>query len=661
MSFALECFLDNGAVARNLKLYEVRAQQLEMVKAVEDAIVSEKPLIVEAGPGVGKSLAYLVPFIHWAVTGERRVVVSTYTKALQNQLFVKDLPFLKDALGLDLRYVICMGSDNYVCLKKAAKVPEADLFEGKYHKRQADKIRRWLDTTNTGLVSDMDFSPDARVWDAFRRESDLCRGRRCSYFDDCFYMSSRREQSKAHILIVNHALLFASMGSEVSTLPEFHALVLDEAHTVEDVATDSFGKQFSSFGTEHLMRKIKLFSERTRELSDSTEKMAGKIDGLEKALADFAASSDMFFQKAAEKLPEKDTSGEFSAGDFPHLDISDNAEKLAKALSEIARARDDDDISDSATAYAHRIRDLRDSILAIFTAAPSGWVFWFETRKLKSGRGISFHASPIDIRGRMRQQIFERVCPVVLTSATLSASGRKGDLTFVKQRLGMRECLELVVESPFDYGKNVLFYFPEGIKDPNIDGRAFKQALKDHIISIHDVMGGRIFALFTSYDMLGSVSSGIAAERPDIYVLKQGDMPRYVLLDVFKKNSSSILMGTTTFWQGVDVPGSSLECVIITRLPFGVPSDPINSARIRAIREDGRNPFSEYQLPQAMIMFKQGFGRLIRSHTDRGVFVVLDPRIRTREYGRRFLDYVPNCRLTSDLNEVRAFFDHNHS
>lgn len=656
MSFSVKCFQEKGAIASKLQTYETRLQQIEMVKAVEQAITSGKDLIVEAGPGVGKSLAYLVPFIHWAVTEGKRVMVSTYTKALQNQLFVKDLPFLKEALGLDLRYVLCMGSDNYVCLKKAHKSSQGYLFEGKYHKRQADRILEWIKTTDTGLVSDMEIVPDHRVWDNFKRDSDLCVGRKCPYFDDCFYMISRREQAKAHVLVVNHALFFTSLSSETNLFPDVHAIVLDEAHTLEDVATSYFGKMFSSSGIAYLVDKIRSF------LADEAPRPAGAeypesgAEEVKKGCSDLMAASEVFFAAADEKLFERDSAVEFSPDTLSCDDVLLCAQKLLSALLRMAGKSRENALAETVGPYAGRVKGLCEAISAIFDPPKSGWVFWAQARVSRSARNIAFHASPVDIRDRMKKEVFGSFSPVVLASATLSVSGRSGDLTFIKERLGMDEATELVVDSPFDYGKNVLVYLPHGAADPNADGGAFRRYLKDNIISIYDVMGGRIFALFTSYNMLDSVAAGIAADRPDIDILKQGDMPRYVLLDVFKKNNNSMLMGTTTFWQGVDVPGSALECVIITKLPFGVPSDPINAARIRALRETGHNPFREYQLPQAMIMFKQGFGRLIRSRSDRGVFAILDPRVRTREYGRKFLEYVPECHTTGDLEEVRDFF-----
>jgi ATP-dependent DNA helicase DinG len=656
MHTAKECFCENGIISQKLEFYEFRSEQLQMALAVEDAIEDNKVLVAEAGPGVGKSLAYLVPFINWAVAKERRVVVSTYTKALQNQLFVKDLPLLKDILGVDLRFSLCMGSGNYLCMKKANFLSKDDLFDQKFYSAEVDRIAQWIKTTETGLVTDMDFIPDGRVWEKFRRESDLCYGKRCRHYDDCFFMAAKRQQAESHLLVVNHALLFTALKEGTNILPDFNALVVDEAHTLEDVATGHFGLEFTSQGLGNFMGKvedlIKFSSGKNSAPDGAGEAEALLKDNIEK----LKAAAETFFHKASSVLSGKDGSREFRPEDISCEEILDPLRKTREALFILGDQSEDPDIPEMANVFAERADKMMRSATMIFRDRPEGYVFWAENRGPRPAGAISFNASPIDVSSHMKENIFEKISPVVLTSATLSSSSRKGDFTFFKERLGIYDPLEIAVDSPYKYKENVLFYLPEGIRDPAGDKQAFKEDLATHITGIYDAMGGRIFALFTSYDMLNTVASAISSERPDIYILKQGDMPRYVLLDVFKKNNNGILFGTTTFWQGVDVPGSSLECVIVTRLPFGVPTDPVNSARMRAIRESGGNPFVEYQLPQALIMFKQGFGRLIRGHSDIGVFAVLDPRIRTKEYGKRFLAYIPKCNITKEIKDVKDFF-----
>ena len=658
MSVSTEFFEKDGAMARELEGYEVRPQQLEMVKAVEDAIEGPRNLIVEAGTGVGKSLAYLVPFIMWAVRENRKVVVSTYTKALQNQLFVKDLPFLYRTLGVDFKYVLCMGSDNYVCLKKAQRNSAPDLFESKKKKKQLEKIAEWLTSTETGLLTDMDFVPDKNVWDKFSREADICLGKKCSYNDTCFYRKARARQQQAHVLVTNHSLLFTDMMSDARVLPEFHGLVLDEAHTLEDVATGHFGKEASNHGLVHLAdERFSLVSGKPKAEPGTEERVKEEIKEVKKCVKELREASVKLFSEAEEVFGHEDGVISFEREHFSCENITRPLVALSFSLMGLGRDLAEAEDKEEAHAYAERCNRSAEALDFIFAHESDDYVYWVDIKSWRTGTNYSFHAAPIDISAQMREFLFEKVCPVVLTSATLaSSSGGRVDFSFIENRLGMDDPLELVLDSPFDYANNVLMYMPRQIADPNRDFDVFKQQVIDDIVRIYDIMGGRIFALFTSYEMLNWAAHTIKDRRNDIGILKQGDLPRYVLLDVFKKDRGSILLGTTTFWQGVDVPGSSLECVIITKLPFSVPSDPINAARIRSIQDNGQNPFVEYQLPQAIIMFKQGFGRLIRGHSDRGVVAVLDPRIKTRFYGKEFIKALPRCRHTDNMDQIRDFF-----
>lgn len=652
MSSISKHFEEKGELSRHLPGYEVRPQQIEMAEAVQEAIEGKKHLVAEAGPGVGKSLAYLVPFIKWSVEENKRVAVSTYTKALQNQLAVKDLPFLRKALGIDFEWAICMGSDNYVCLRKAGKVT-LGLFTDKKKRKRLDPVIKWLKKTESGLVTDMDFVPDRTTWGRFSREADLCQGRRCPRFHECYYMRARKLQQEANILISNHSLLFSHLMSEANVLPEFSALVLDEAHTLEDIATVHLGRELSEFALFRQLDNIE--NALVQEEGEDEEAEKGKKDAREK-LERTRILFEEFFKKSSELIPERDTSSAFSRDLFPHEEASSALDRLSSSLVSLSDIVDDEDESEILKVYAERLSLRKEALQFIFCGPEDGYVYWAEIKTLKAGENASFHAAPVEIKKQMRACLFDRVEVAVLTSATLSSSGKRKDLSFIKERLGIESPLELVLDSPFDYKENVLLYLPGGIADPNTGTESFKKDLARNIIDIYDCMGGRIFSLFTSYSMLNSVSDIIEQEREDIELLKQGSLPRYVLLDVFKKNNHTILMGTSTFWQGVDVQGSALECVIVTRLPFAVPSDPITSARIRKLREEGMNPFTEYQIPQALIMFKQGFGRLIRSHSDRGVFTVLDPRVATKEYGSEFLSSIPPCSTTHQLEDVKEFF-----
>ncbi|MEA3489220.1 MAG: ATP-dependent DNA helicase [Candidatus Omnitrophota bacterium] len=654
MSFSMELFREGGIIARNLAGYEIRPQQMRMAEAVEQAISEKRNLLVEAGAGVGKSLAYLVPFVRWAVEENKKVVISTYTKTLQNQLFVKDLPFLSRVMDHKFRYALCMGSENYVCMRKARKNSTPDLFEEKQQKKQVENITGWLSRTETGLVTDMDFVPGKTVWARFSREADMCMGKKCPFEGQCFFRKARRSQAMAHVLVVNHALLFTNMMSGSRLLPEFNGLVLDEAHTLEDVATGHLGREVSNLRLYVLLGGIQAFAaggafargssfdQRSREIKDLVNKAR--------------SASEKFFNSAKNIFGKNERIIRLEEEPLFHNGMSAPLAALSLSLMTLSRDLDDPEIREEAKAHAERCDSLSEALDFIFDDKDKKYVRWIDVRNWKRGTNYSFHAAPIDISGQMKMYLFEKVSPIVLTSATLSSSAGEAGFSFIKSRLGLEGAVELMLDSPFDYEKNVLMYLPRGVNDPNNDYDSFEQRVREDIIGIYDIMGGRIFALFTSYEMLNAVASGIAGERGDINILKQGDLPRYVLLDVFKKSQESILMGTTTFWQGVDVPGTSLECVIITRLPFSVPTDPVNAARIKSIKDRGLNPFREYQIPQAVIMFKQGFGRLIRHHSDRGIVAVMDSRIRTRDYGRDFLRALPECRKTEDMDQIREFF-----
>jgi len=662
MSFSTNLFETGGRIAEELEGYEVRPQQVHMLEAVEEAIASSTNLIAEAGTGVGKSLAYLVPFIDWAYRENKRVVISTYTKALQNQLFVKDLPFLKRVLGFEFKYALCMGSENYVCLRKAREKHVLNAFSKKTHKKHAKNILKWLESTETGLVTDMEFIPDRNVWDKFSRESDMCLGRKCVCAGGCFYIKAREEQARAHVLVTNHALLFTNMTLDTPILPDFHGLVLDEAHTLEDIATAHFSREVGSSSLKYLLEGIlPLISNKSID-DDYGDNVIEKMDEVESWIKKAQISSNEFFEKVRSAFGEEEAVRELKKGEFSPEEIKEPLERLAKALTNLSEALKASKIkghagaSDLAKVSSERVIKFLESLDFIFDQEKERYVFWIEIKKWRGGVNYSFHAAPIDIDDHMRTYLFENICPVVLTSATLSSSGTEEPFAFLKKRLGIDKCLELPLDSPFDYANNVMLYLPRGIADPNKDFSLFQGQVQESIINIYDIMGGRIFALFTSYDMLNKVSSGITSSRGDINILKQGDLPRYVLLDVFRKNHDSILMGTMTFWQGVDVAGSALECVVITKLPFSVPTDPINASRIKSIRSKGLNPFTEYQLPQAVIMFKQGFGRLIRSHSDRGIVAILDPRVRTRYYGKKFINAIPSCRKTDNTADVHKFF-----
>ncbi|MDD4956230.1 MAG: ATP-dependent DNA helicase [Candidatus Omnitrophica bacterium] len=666
MNYSESVFSEKGSLSGSLKNYQLRPQQLEMASAIEEAISLGNNLIVEAGTGVGKSLAYLVPFTEWAVRENKKVVVSTYTKALQAQLYVKDLPFLRDTINDRLRYALCMGSENYVCARRVQGYDGSRFSRSRKKREEAERIIEWARHTRSGLVTDLDFQPTTSVWAEFCRVSGLCHQRACQFADSCSYRKARIEQENSHILVANHALVFSDDAASGRILPEYDALVFDEAHMLEDVATSHFSHSTGSVTAERLFKEIKNFIKEGKGiLKDSFE----NVTELEEGLAMTEKYAERFFAHAAGMFTGRGSGPySFSPEMFSVSELRDGlvdlADGLRRACDMIFYGRDSARISfleempERASALSAECAGLATDMVFITGQEDIRHVYWAETREKKGVIEVFFRSAPIDVGEEMERAFFSRVAPVVLTSATLTSPDGHGkaDFGFIRSRLGISDAAELVLNSPFDHENQVLLYVPRNISDPNDAAGKFREQVKDHVLEIYDILKGRMFVLFTSYEMLNQISGAIREEREDVKILKQGELPRYVLLDVFKQVRDSILMGTSTFWQGVDVPGRALECVVLTRLPFPVPNEPVALARMDRIRQEGQDPFYAYQVPRAVMMFKQGFGRLIRSESDRGVVVVLDPRILTRPYGSRFLNGIPGCRLVRDASEVRNFF-----
>lgn len=643
-----------GIISQKLRGYEPRDEQLQMAKAIGEAIEDNEHLIVEAGTGVGKSLAYLVPFIIYTTENDKKVAVSTNTKTLQSQLYLKDLPFLNKSLKIDFNYALCLGSENYLCLRRLNNEYTHDLFEDNAHLKELKRIAEWSNKTDTGVKSDIDFIPTPEVWGAVSREPDLCLGRKCYYKNDCYYREAKKKEKKSHILITNHALFFTNLASGGQVLPDFHAVVFDEAQTLEDVATSYLGLEVSNSKAKYLFDS--LYNPNTKrglllKLRGLNTRTAERI---EKNLTETKQASDRFFHEIGDIFGAESVSKRIRTKNiiFNHLE-----EPLKRLNSSIALLLDfvkNDEDENLVKSYLKNCAHLSASVNFILNHERDDYVYWAEVSARKRGIRYSLFASPIEIAEELDKQLFGKIKPIVLTSATLSVNNR---FDFAKGRLGIKGARELLIGSPFNYKENVLLYLPKEIEDPGDGLELFQKHALEHIKKIIDIMKGRVFVLFTSYRMLNSVYRDLDLSYSDISLLKQGDKPRYILLEDFKNNQNSVLLGTNTFWQGIDVPGRPLECVIITKLPFSVPDNPITEARMEQIQSRGVNPFTEYQVPQAIMMFKQGFGRLIRTKKDRGVVAILDPRIRTRYYGRSFISSLPKCRYTSDIGEISRFFN----
>lgn len=642
----ISSFGDSGILSDILPGYEPRIEQLRMSEAVADALKDNEHLIVEAGTGVGKSLAYLIPLVEWVLlredsdsTGNRRAVVSTYTKALQRQLVEKDLPFLKENIFNDLRFALCLGSENYICLRRLGQAKTHGLFDTD-ETEAVNILLRWVKRTHTGIRSDMDVPQ--QLWQKVCRESDLCYGKECKKFDDCFYQKAKAEERRAHILVVNHHLFFANIVSGWNVMPSFGPVIFDEAHELEDVAADYLGIEVSNYKLRSLLDAV---------LSPHGKGLATRLNWLSpsalleiRAIVDMARNcGEVFFNGLKERLNGSTTLRIHGRG-FIKNDLSGAIVSLKEMLENLSGSEEDGDDEKEISALALRSEALALSLISILEQELEGHVYWAE----RDGRRLRIVATPIRIASELKTQVFDAVSHAIMTSATLATNG---SFDFIKERLGLPDVKTVLLDSPFDYKNQALLYIPEDIKEPGSD--EFEEELTKRIKEILCITMGRTLVLFTSYTLLSKAYKSIVI--PGLRLLRQGDMDSYRLMQEFRNDEHSVLFGTYTFWQGIDIPGDDLQCVVITKLPFAVPDDPVIEARMEALEREAKNPFYHYQIPQAIIMLKQGFGRLIRSKTDRGTVAILDSRVRTKFYGKEFLKSLPECKIAMSIDDIGSF------
>ncbi|WP_437839745.1 ATP-dependent DNA helicase [Sorangium sp. So ce1153] len=668
----------DGPFARGLQGYEDREGQVAMASAVERAIAEDRILLCEAGTGTGKTLAYLVP----AILSGRKVVVSTATKALEDQIYTKDLPLVAEHLRLDPRAALVKGLGNYLCLRRFNELRQSPGAGAGTAGRSLPLLEAWAQETEMGDVAELAYLAEGDpVWREVASSSETRLGASCDYFDECFVTRMKRDSESARLLIVNHHLFFADLALKIAgarrgfagagALPPYDAVIFDEAHQLEDIATSFFGVRVSRARVDSMLRD----ADRAFISSGLADRILGRGEGTA-ITAVVRESSDALFDRLASlggaagsadrgearvPLARDAWSGEL-LGAYHRLD--NHLEALAGYASANA-------INEAVQLVGNRAAQLRDDAERIVDPA-TNQVTWVEVR----GRSVSFGASPVDLGDMLREHVFDRIGAVVLTSATLTTGGSSGSgFSFLRSRMGLDEDVavpvdELEVPSPFDYPNTALLYTPRDL--PEATDAAFVERAADRMDELIGITGGGAFVLCTSIRAMKALAAALrirlarapghpsrpvgGAPRQQLPLLVQGDAPKGALLRRFRAERHAVLVATMSFWEGVDVPGEALRLVIIEKLPFAVPTDPVVAARCASIEQDGGNPFIAYSVPQAAITLKQGFGRLIRTRTDRGIVAILDRRVRTRGYGRVLLDSLPDARRTERIEDVRAFW-----
>ncbi len=631
-------FAADGALAHALPSFEARDSQREMAVGVAEVFESGGVLLAEAGTGIGKTLAYLVP----AILSGHRVLLSTGTKQLQDQIYYKDLPALRGALKVDFTATYMKGRGNYLCLHRFDAYRSGDELRTATDEGYVEDIAEWARQTDTGDRAEIEDLPDdLPFWGEISATSENCVGTDCPQHDECFVTRMRRNAAESDLVIVNHHLLCADAAVRQSAygevIPACHYAVIDEAHQLEDVATQYFGVSVSTYRLERLVGDASRYLDRDlADTPDAADPTRAGLDQIERLTA-------LFFGAVQKHLPSADRTRLDADILAP---VMEQGRQLASAL----RGLEDllaplADRSEDLRSVGRRARELSDQIDFVLETADGGFVYFLERR----GRGLFLRASPVDVSSIIRELLLERMQATVLTSATLAVDG---SFAYQRSRLGILDAVEIRLASEFDYANQTVLYLPTGMPEPRAPN--FSQVAAERITALLEATRGRAFVLFTSYATLHQIHR-LMATSSRFPLLVQGTAPRSVLLRNFRATPNAVLLATSSFWQGVDVAGDTLSCVIIDKLPFTPPSDPITAARMDAIAQDGGSPFSDYQVPLAILTLLQGIGRLIRHRQDRGVLSILDSRMLSKGYGRRFLASLPPSPIVREIGDVEEF------
>ncbi len=703
-------FSQDGLLSRSLNDFEERPVQKEMSQRILEAYEGNHIALIEAGTGTGKSLAYLVPAVFWALKHQEKTVITTNTIALQEQLLHKDIPFLLRTLDVEVKTCLVKGMSNYLCLRKLQELQDQPLLFSSEETKEVQALDRWAEKTDEGSRSDIPFPVSPATWEKMGAEGESCNHVHCPHYKRCFFFKARKEAAEAQILIVNHHLLLADIEkrrrnpAQESILPPYHRLVIDEAHNLEDIALDSFAQRFDRIAFLRLLAR----------LHSDTHPERSRLTLLKQALATMPMIPPILLQKLEIEIPalrrigqveleemfaqlthffgtildensvpkEKEVKRRMTDGIVQHpfwkdkltpelLSLSEQIKRLSLALKAILA--DLEELKNGYEKLSVHLLEIQMIAMRLEQAASFLIQFTQDEPKEKRVRWLEFNGGNIglidaalDISGFLNEQLFAKLHTSILCSATMATAR---SFHHLKSRLGLsaqeKKLKEEIYDSPFNYAERALFVVPTDLPLPS--SSAFLPECIKAISEAIEISKGSAFVLFTSYEMLQSCFRALAnTDRMQMFpFLKQGDLPRHLLLDQFKKREGSVLFATDSFWEGVDVPGEALRCVIIAKLPFFVPSDPLYEAYAQSLEKEGLNPFFDYAVPQAVIKFKQGFGRLMRKSDDRGSVICLDHRIITKNYGKQFLQSLPNCRTcfapkADAFAEMRLFYKRTH-